>query len=178
MNRKDHHEFTADSLVLDLFGCDRVRVLRGVSPKRSTLSGSYTELPCEVLSIHDTRLPWQDIASVSTKCHAVKGREGCIEELRQKACQEGGDTVYDFKDGRQGVYTLVVATIGIRKAPSTRKAVQPDSTAATSECNPPCSPGYRCSGKECNALCNPPCDGGMVCNRRRVCEPIALTGGN
>jgi hypothetical protein len=122
--------------------------------------------------------PWQDIASVSTKCHAVKGREGCIEELRQKACQEGGDTVYDFKDGRQGVYTLVVATIGIRKAPSTRKAVQPDSTAATSECNPPCSPGYRCSGKECNALCNPPCDGGMVCNRRRVCEPIALTGGN
>jgi hypothetical protein len=119
--------------------------------------------------------PWQDIASVSTKCHFTKGRDACIEELRQKACQEGGDTVYDFKDGRQGEYTFVVATVGIRKPGPAKKAAQPDTATATSECDPPCSTGYRCNGKECKALCNPPCEGGMICNRRRVCEPEALS---
>jgi hypothetical protein len=175
VNRKDLMNFRQIVLALiclGAIGCVSSEVFR-LSGQR--FQARAPNCPVKFFPSTTPDYPWQDIASVSTKC---LGRDACIAELRQKACQEGGDTVYDFKDGRQGEYTFVVATVGIRKAASAKKVVQPDNAAATNECDPPCSPGYRCNGRECKALCNPPCEAGMICSPKRVCEPAALGGGN
>lgn len=38
-------------------------------------------------------------------------------------------------------------------------------------CDPPCSPGYRCSRSVCLALCNPACGPDQVCRQDRTCGP-------
>ncbi len=131
---------------------------------------------------------WEDIATVKARCHNVVGRTGCIDELKKRACDLGGDTLYGLKDGEDQNSAVVIGTVALRGAgsPSTPNAREVAKTggdppkpssepaaaaAATSgSCDPPCSPGYRCTDGQCLAVCNPPCGGGMVCNQQRICE--------
>lgn len=139
---------------------------------------------------------WEDIASVEAHCHFTQGRSACIEELKKRTCEVGGDTLYAFKDGKQGEAHLVIATVAIRKGGSIEEAIakggddedddepkssgdtapSPPPAPAPGACDPPCSPGYKCSDTgQCLALCNPPCGEGMRCNQQRMCESTAPT---
>jgi len=51
--------------------------------------------------------------------------------------------------------------------------VAPAAVSAASECSPPCSPGYACTGGVCAPLCNPACSAQEVCRADRVCVPAA-----
>lgn len=131
---------------------------------------------------------WEDIATVESHCHFTMGRSACIEELKKRTCEAGGDTLYGFKDGKQGEAIIVIGTVGIQtggsaekiggeppKAPaeSAGEAPKEVTAAASSSCDPPCSPGYRCEASQCIAVCNPPCGEGMRCNQQRMCESAA-----
>jgi hypothetical protein len=138
---------------------------------------------------------WEDIASVESHCHFTQGRSACIEELKKRTCEVGGDTLYAFKDGKQGENTVVIATVALRTGASdmhaavangsgdapkpsgdTAPSPPPQTTppSAAGACDPPCSPGYKCSSEgQCLALCNPPCGEGMRCNQQRMCESAA-----
>lgn len=109
-----------------------------------------------------TDYPVEDLATVRMDCHAFVGRDGCIKELKDEACKLGGDTLYDLKDG--GTNPLVV--IG-RVALRTGDAPPPKA-----ECDPICSPGYKCNKSgTCVPVCNPPCEAGEKCGMDRVCHP-------
>jgi hypothetical protein len=125
---------------------------------------------------------WDDVASVKARCtpaHQWLGpnRDACIGELREQACNLGGDTVYGFTDGVEGDYTIVIATVAIRKPGVHSKvgelAPKPQASTQDDACSPPCSPGYSCQNSQCVALCNPPCTNGTRCNQQRICESIA-----
>lgn len=135
---------------------------------------------------------WEDLASVKAHCHVWEGRTACIDELKKRTCQAGGDTLYGFKDGKEGDNIVVIGTAGLQTGASREKtggeaqkertepavgapsAEAPREVAATtSTCEPPCSPGYRCEASQCVAVCNPPCGEGMRCNQQRMCESAA-----
>ncbi len=129
--------------------------------------------PVEVFPSTTPDYQWTDIASVESRCHFANGRDACITELKDKTCELGGDTLYGFKDGKAGEYSIVIGTVGVRKPGDHPKSggTAPKSSASPPDgCSPPCSPGYRCEKSECVALCNPPCGAGMRCNQQRVCE--------
>jgi hypothetical protein len=135
---------------------------------------------------------WEDIATVKARCHSVVGRNGCIDELKNRTCDLGGDTLYGLKDGEDQNSSIVIGTVAVRSdpsastpkarevaktggeppKPSSEPAAPPVSASspASSSCDPPCSPGYRCTDGQCLALCNPPCGEGMRCNQQRMCE--------
>jgi hypothetical protein len=131
---------------------------------------------------------WEDIATVQSRCSAVVGRTGCIDELKSRTCDVGGDTLYGLKDGQDPNGYIVIGTVALRSdaspsSPKTNEAAltggdppKASSTPATAptpaagSCDPPCSPGYRCTDGQCLALCNPPCGDGMHCNQQRSCE--------
>lgn len=138
---------------------------------------------------------WTDMASVEAHCHFTQGRTACVNELKKRVCELGGDTLYAFKDGRSGEAIIVIATVGHREEGSVSEAVSKsggtpppvkgegeaasasaassDAPAPPAGCDPPCSPGYKCSENQCLALCNPPCGEGMRCNQQRMCESTA-----
>jgi len=47
----------------------------------------------------------------------------------------------------------------------------PPAAVLVDGCDPPCSPGYRCSQAVCLAVCNPSCAPGQVCRQDRTCGP-------
>lgn len=137
---------------------------------------------------------WDDIASVEAHCHFTQGRTACVEELKKRTCEVGGDTLYAFKDGKSGEAFIVIATVGIRTSGTdiqeaatsdsgekkssgdTAPPAPPSASPSPGACDPPCSPGYKCSDAgQCIALCNPPCGEGMRCNQQRMCESAAAT---
>lgn len=52
-----------------------------------------------------------------------------------------------------------------------RDALAAPQPVASDGCDPPCSPGYRCSQAVCMALCNPACGDNQVCRQDRTCGP-------
>jgi hypothetical protein len=97
-----------------------------------------------------------------------------MTELRNKVCELGGDTLYGFKDGKVGEYSIVIATVALRKPgshPQLGETAPAASAPAPTGCNPPCSPGFACSATQCIPLCNPACSPGHNCNMNRTCEP-------
>jgi|SRR5687768_10438353 len=129
--------------------------------------------PVEMFPSTTPGYPWKDIASVEAQCYG-NARQKCIDELQEQTCKLGGDTLYAFKDGMKGEYTVVIATVAIREPGELVKTggVPPASPPADG-CSPPCSPGYQCQDAQCVALCNPPCSPGYVCNPQRICEAAA-----
>lgn len=131
---------------------------------------------------------WEDLATVEAKCHFTHGRTACVDELKTRVCELGGDTLYGLKDGKSGEYSIVIGTVGHRNdsplateaisktgetPPAVAKSEGEGASAApapAASCDPPCSPGYKCSEGQCLALCNPPCGEGMRCNQQRICE--------
>lgn len=123
---------------------------------------------------------WDDLATVEARCHTLtQGRTACIEELKARACELGGDSVYALKDGKDTEYSIVIGTIARRKEAAPQPValiavLPPASTSAPHPsvgCDPPCSPGYQCGGTQCLAVCNPPCGEGQLCTQQRVCAP-------
>lgn len=74
--------------------------------------------------------------------------------------QEGG--CYDNK--------FVIRAIAYRVDPMAVTA-SPAALSANDGCDPPCSPGYRCSKAVCLAVCNPTCAADQVCRQDRTCGP-------
>lgn len=129
---------------------------------------------------------WEDLATVEAQCHNWFGRSSCIEHLKKRACELGGDVIYDLKDGKGKEHHIVIATVARSNGDSKRiakKGGSPNRTESESEaeapavkasgCNPPCSPGYECKDSTCSAVCNPACSEGMRCNQQRSCEPVS-----
>lgn len=146
------------------------------------------DCPVKIFPSTTPEYKWEDIASVKAYCHAWQGRTACIDELKKTTCQAGGDTLYGFKDGKEGENLVVIGTAALQtgagrektggeppKAPAELAAPAQKEVAATasSSCEPPCSPGYRCEASQCIAVCNPPCGEGMRCNQQRMCESAA-----
>ena len=165
-----------------LLGCAAICATACVSSEVSRISDvEYpprpTGCPVKIFPSTTPDYNWDDIASVKAKCHATHGRDACIDELRDKVCKIGGDTLYGFKDGREAEYTIVIGTVAISKPGAHSKSRQtppkPQISAEDDGCSPPCSPGYSCQKAECVALCNPPCPSGTQCNQQRVCESMA-----
>lgn len=127
---------------------------------------------------------WEDLATVESRCHTWFGRSSCIEHLKKRACELGGDLIYDLKDGKNPEQHIVIATVArntgeakqLPKRGGSPQRDTEDSSRTESEpaagCNPPCSPGYECQGSICQALCNPACGEGQRCNQQRSCEPV------
>jgi hypothetical protein len=124
---------------------------------------------------------WEDIATVKARCNKTLGRTPCIDELKKRVCELGGDTLYSFKDGEDANAIIVIGTVGLSTSgveiaktggeapkPSAEPAVS--QAPASASCDPPCSPGYRCTDGQCLGVCNPPCGEGMRCNQQRTCE--------
>jgi hypothetical protein len=121
---------------------------------------------------------WEDLATVRSSCSL--GRSDCIEELKRKTCELGGDTLYGFKDGMVGDVSVVIGTVALKTGEAQKKVGEtapkqepaaPAPAPVAVQCSPPCSPGYECQGTTCIALCNPACGPGMTCNQQRMCEP-------
>jgi hypothetical protein len=147
--------------------------------------------PIEVFPSTTPDRAWEDLATVEAHCHNWMGRSACIENLKQRACELGGDAIYDLKDGKRAEASIVIATVARNTGEGKRVAKQggspshgeaeeeaEDDSKAKSEakadsCDPPCSPGYKCSAGECIAVCNPACGEGMRCNQQRSCEPVS-----
>lgn len=139
---------------------------------------------CEV-TIFPSTTPdheWTDLATAESRCHFSMGRTACIDELREKVCETGGDTLYGLKDGRQGEDIIVIGTIALKTGSNREKSGETSphepvggEKATAGTCDPPCSPGYACKEGQCAAVCNPPCGPGSRCNQQRSCEPIAAT---
>jgi hypothetical protein len=145
---------------------------------------------CEIKIFPSTtpEYKWEDIATIEARCSGILGRTACIDELKRRTCDVGGDTLYGLKDGQDGNGLIVIGTVAIRGdgLPPSSKAgavaptgglppkpsVEPVAAASSTSgsCDPPCSPGYRCTDGQCLALCNPPCGDGMRCNQQRMCE--------
>jgi hypothetical protein len=89
-------------------------------------------------------------------------------ELSKRACALGADGIMMDREeyARPYVGTDVAATAF---AYGTSRGPQP-TPAATLGCEPPCSPGYACSGTTCVAECNPPCVAPRVCSADRTCR--------
>jgi hypothetical protein len=155
-------------------------------------SAKYPSKPegCKMESFPSTTpdAAWDDLATVEARCHVqVSDRSACIEELQKQACRLGGDFIYAFKDGTRGANLVVIATVARRKegaeakevaktgeapsAPAPLQAKEEVPAAPETSCDPPCSPGFKCSAGVCEPQCNPACEAGEVCSRRRVCEP-------
>jgi len=150
----------------------------------ATYPAKAEDCPIKIFPSTTPDYEWEDIASVKAHCHGVVGRDGCVQEIREKACALGGDTVYGFTDGESGEVTILIATVAIKtgdarekigETPSKPPAAPEPSVAEPSVaggCSPPCSPGYACSDGTCMGLCNPPCPEGARCNQQRMCEAI------
>jgi hypothetical protein len=111
--------------------------------------------------------------------------EGAMNALREKAVSLGADYValisvtephrsgecFDQRFTLRGLAYKVANEqphgIDDTASSSTPAAAQPEG------CDPPCSPGYRCSDQVCHPQCNPPCSGGQVCRSDRTCGPPA-----
>lgn len=135
--------------------------------------------PVQIFTATPPTYPWKDIASVSVRCNNWVGRTGCIDELKNKTCEVGGNTLYGFQETVSQRFHYIVATIATR---SGETKPQPVPTAAgapgqpkppverpVASCDPPCSPGYKCQGTQCMPVCNPSCDANEICNRKRIC---------
>jgi hypothetical protein len=117
--------------------------------------------------------PIVDIATASASCDQYADRDGCIGELRRRACAAGADVVYGFSESVSGNYTHIAATFAYR---DTRRAKAPPpaaTPAAPGDCTPICSPGFACQAGACIPQCNPACEKGETCKRHRTCEPAA-----
>jgi hypothetical protein len=173
------------TIMIALFACSCV------GSEVTYIGAKYPAKPegCDVKIFPSTTpdYKWADIATVESHCHFTQGRTACIDELKKSVCKAGGDTLYGFKDGRQGEAFIVIGTVGRRtgdeeiekaggEAPKTASepaALPKDAKSAAGGCEPPCSPGYRCEANQCLALCNPACGEGMRCNQQRICESVA-----
>lgn len=99
--------------------------------------------------------------------------EGAMIMLRNAAAERGANyvmlvatmpphsTAGCFDDG------FVLQGIAYRVSPDQTPAIP----VAGDGCDPPCSPGYRCSRSVCLALCNPACGPDQVCRQDRTCGP-------
>jgi hypothetical protein len=136
-----------------------------VTPLSSTRPPSRPP-DCPVRSFPTTRpnYPYTDIASVRVECRRGYGRQSCVGELTDRACEMGADTIHDVREGEMGHRMFIAATVARQTAE--RPPPPPDS-----ECSPICSPGFACQGGRCIPQCNPTCEPGEVCTRKRVCEP-------
>jgi len=123
---------------------------------------------CEVTEFPSTTpsYPWEDIATVRAYCNV---RNQCLEKLRAEVCEAGGDTIYSYNDLVTRTNYTVVATVARRTG--AKPVAKTSSVPPAGECDPPCSPGYRCQSGQCIALCNPPCGEGMTCAQDRTCQP-------
>ena len=59
-------------------------------------------------------IPVSNLAQVRVRCDAGVGRDGCLAELRRRACELGGDMVYDFSDSAREQSGYVTGTVAWR----------------------------------------------------------------
>jgi hypothetical protein len=109
--------------------------------------------------------PFADLAYVSCDANWMLGASACLDELQERACSLGGDTLYGFNQSGQGNETKLAATVAYRTAAA------PPPASAEGVCTPICSPGFACQAGRCIPLCNPACGPGEICNAHRLCEP-------
>jgi hypothetical protein len=99
--------------------------------------------------------------------------EGAMITLRNEAAARGANyvalvaTMSPHLAGGCFDNRFVLQGIAYRVNPD-----QPPAIPVTGDgCDPPCSPGYRCSRSVCLALCNPACGPDQVCRQDRTCGP-------
>jgi hypothetical protein len=101
--------------------------------------------------------------------------EGAMVALRNVAAQRNANYVALLSTTEPhadaGCYDdrFVIRGIAYRVFPRSPAA---PASVATDGCDPPCSPGYRCSQAFCVALCNPACGPDQVCRQDRTCGPV------
>jgi hypothetical protein len=71
--------------------------------------------PVRIFTATTPDYPWADIATDQARCIAFQ-RGRCLEQLQRDACSVGGDTLYGFREGVQGDWILMSATIARRRA--------------------------------------------------------------
>lgn len=109
--------------------------------------------------------------------------EGAMAELRNTAAARGADYVVLVSQtephAEPACYVdgFVLRGIAYRLA-SPRSEVPPlpggtgmTGRADSTTCDPPCSPGYRCSQAVCMPVCNPACGLAQTCRQDRTCVP-------
>src|SRR5207253_2935747 len=99
--------------------------------------------------------------------NTFRNPDAFIEEARGQVCRAGGEMVVTQVNGMGAV---------VRGAVFRRRTEQPATEATSEQCDPICSPGFRCKGTKCVPQCNPACDDGEACGRDRVCHPRADNG--
>lgn len=127
--------------------------------------------PVEIVPGTPTPLP-ASIASVRAYCATSLGRDQCFEELRNVACNLGGDTVYGLSESVAGGENYITATVAWRG----ESAAGAGGSSAGAACTPICSPGFDCQGGRCIPLCNPACGPAEICNAHRTCAPAPAAG--
>lgn len=68
-----------------------------------------------------------------------------MTELRKAACAQGGDTVYDFDEGKQGEYHIIIATIAVRDSAGSAEP-EPAPAAPTETAHAGCQYDSQCKG--------------------------------
>jgi len=106
--------------------------------------------------------------------------EGALALLRNRGARMGADYVQIMTmtqpHSEVGCFDNSFVIRGIAyKLGSPPPAATVAPAAATTSCDPPCSPGYSCERDRCVPVCNPACDANEICNAKRVCVPAAAT---
>lgn len=85
--------------------------------------------------------------------------EHLINPVYGKVCRAGGQVVALEINGLGNIVRAVVF----------RYTPRPRTGAPAEQCEPACSPGFRCAFGRCIPQCNPPCAADERCDRHRTC---------
>lgn len=105
--------------------------------------------------------------------YGTKGTlEGAIALLKEEAVRRGANYVelltLTEPHAEHGCYVQAYKARGMAYRLTGDSASPPAPSKAT--CDPPCSPGYKCSHAKCVAQCNPPCEAPETCQADRTCS--------
>jgi hypothetical protein len=108
---------------------------------------------------------------------ATGSYDGAVIDLRNRTAALGGNYVEivtlvpPHLSGMCPVDTFAIHGIAYRGTEAQTTASQSLQSPPNASCDPPCSPGYSCSGAKCMAVCNPACAASEVCRPDRTCGP-------
>jgi hypothetical protein len=109
--------------------------------------------------------------------------QGALNRLRVNAAAIGADYVelVSLTEPHREPFcydqTFIIRGFAYRLAPrpavapraSDTQSRPPGGSPASTACEPPCSPGYRCEQATCAPVCNPACVEGQQCRADRTC---------